>query len=227
MDWSTINIRAWPDPQLPFVFLKPLFRRPTSASKFDSFPNPQNPPNQAQNASKTLPQTLPKRIQNSISSYNARNPKNMQPFHTKTSFLTFPDPQKSSQNRCQDTLKISFNLGYPLETPKNTIFDVKTSPRWTPKISDFFKNRSKMLAITVFGPRCLFEGSKSLPRASREPPKSCSRALKKHPSSFKTLPAASQAPSQRRPRALKRHLSPDMGASWAQGARCQVSGVRC
>ena len=31
--------------------------------------------------------------------------------------------------------------------------------------------------MTVFGPRCLLEASKSLPRASQEPPKSRPRAL--------------------------------------------------
>ena len=50
-----------------------------------------------------------------------------------------------------------------------------------PKFPNFFKNRPKMLAITVFGPRCLLEASKNLSRASREPPKSPSRALKRHP----------------------------------------------
>ena len=72
-----------------------------------------------------------------------------------------------------------------------------------PKFPIFFKNRPKMLAITVFGPRCLLEASKSLPRASREPPKSRSRALKRHPRAFKKLHAASQEPSQRRPRSEK------------------------
>ena len=41
----------------------------------------------------------------------------------------------------------------------------------------FFKNRSQILAITVFGPRCLLEASKSFPRASQEPPKSLPRAV--------------------------------------------------
>ena len=37
-----------------------------------------------------------------------------------------------------------------------------------PKFPIFFKNRPKILPITVFGPRCLLEASKSLPRASQE-----------------------------------------------------------
>ena len=87
MDWSTIVIRAdRTSGRIPLASLEPLFRLPTSSSKFDSFPNPQNPPNQAQNASKTLPQTLPKGIQNSISSYNARNAKKCNPSIRKPHF---------------------------------------------------------------------------------------------------------------------------------------------
>ena len=71
---------------------------------------------------------------------------------------------KLMQKRLQNQLYV----GYPLGTLKNTILDVKTSPRWRPKISNFFQNRPKMLAITVFGPRCLLEASKSLPRAFQE-----------------------------------------------------------
>ena len=138
MDWSTINNwAARTTPGVPLTALEPLFRLPTSSSKFDSFPNPQNPPNQAQNASKTLPQTLPKRIQNSISSYNARNPKKMQPFHTKTSFLTFPDPRKSSQNRCQNALKISFILDTLLEPQKIRFLMLKRRQDGRPKFPIF------------------------------------------------------------------------------------------
>jgi len=43
------------------------------------------------------------------------------------------------QKRFQNQLYV----GNPLGTLKNTIFDVKTSPRWTPKISDFFKKSFK------------------------------------------------------------------------------------
>ena len=175
--------------------MKSLFRLPTSSSKFDSFPNPQNPPNQAQNASKTLPQTLPKRIQNSISSYNARNPKKMQPFHTKTSFLTFPDPRKSSQNRCQNALKISFILDTLLEPQKIRFLMLKRRQDGPPKFPIFFKNRQKILALTVLGPRCLLEASKKPPRPSQEPPRATQEP-----------PRAAQEPP-------KRHLTPDMGAS--------------
>ena len=66
-------------------------------------------------------------------------------------------------------------LGCPLGTPKNLNLDAKTSPRWTPKISLFFQNPSKIVTIPIFGPWCFLEASKSLPRASQEPPKSLPR----------------------------------------------------
>ena len=100
---------------------------------------------------------------------------------------------KSMPKRLQNQLYV----GYPLGTLKNTIFDVKTSPRRAPKISDFFKNRPKMLPMTVFGPRCLLEASKSLPRASQEPPKSRPRALKRPSTAFKSLPLGPQENSKR------------------------------
>ena len=105
---------------------------------------------------------------------------------------------KSMPKRLQNQLY----LGYPLGTLKNTIFDVKTSPRWTPKISDFFKNCQKILALTVFGPRCLLEALKRPPRPSQELPRATQEP-----------PRAAQEPRKRHPRALKKHLSPDMGAS--------------
>ena len=41
----------------------------------------------------------------------------------------------------------------------------------------FFKNRLQILAMTVFGLRCLLEASKNLPRASQELPQSPQEAL--------------------------------------------------
>ena len=156
-----------------------------------------NPLNKAQNPPKTLAKTLPKRLQNSILSSNARNPQKMRPSYTKTSFLTVPGLQKSSQNRCQNVFKISFVLDTLLESPKIRFLKLKRRQDGRPKFPFiFFKKRPEILPITVFGPRCLLEASKSLPRASRDPPKSRSRALKK-------LHAASQEPSQRLPRASK------------------------
>ena len=90
-------------------------------------------------------------------------------------------------------------VGYPLGAFKNTIFDVKTSSRWTPKISNFSNNRPKMRGIGVFGQRYLLEASKSLPRASWEPPKSRSRARKRHPRPAKNRLRSSQKASKRLP----------------------------
>ena len=113
-----------PDPSAtsPFTSLEPLFRLPTSSSKFDSFPNPQNPPNQAQNASKTLPQTLPKRIQNSISSYNARNPKKCNPSIRKPHFWRF----QTLENRPKIDAK----------TPSKSA--LSWIPSWNPRKYDFW-----------------------------------------------------------------------------------------
>ena len=112
----------------------------------------------------------------------------MQHFHTKTSFLTFPDPRKSSQNRCQNALKISLILDTLLEPQKIRFLMLKRRQDGPHKFPFFFKNRPKILALTVFGPRCLLEASQRPPRPSQEPPR------------------ATQEPPKRRPRALKRHL---------------------
>ena len=93
-------------------------------------------------------------------------------------------------------LQNQLRLGYSLGTPKNTICDVKTSPRWLPKISVFFKNRLKIVAMTVFGPRCLLEASKNLLRASQEPPKSRPRALERPSKPLKSLPWGPQKDSK-------------------------------
>ena len=103
---------------------------------------------------------------------------------------------KSMPKRFQNQLYV----GYPLGTLKNTIFDVKTSPRRTPKISIFFQKSTKKSSFYGLWSKMplgsLQEPPKSLPRA----PKSRSRALKRHPR------AVSEAP-KRRPRAFKRHLT--------------------
>ena len=86
---------------------------------------------------------------------------------------------KSMPKRLQNQLYV----GYPLGTLKNTIFDVKTSPRRTPKISDFFQKSSKNatydglwskmpLGSLQEPPKTLPRASKSHPRASQEAPKS-------------------------------------------------------
>jgi len=110
-------------------------------------------------------------------------------------------------------LKISFILDTLLEPQKIRFLMLKRRQDGPPKFPIFLKKRQKILALTVLGPRCLLEASKRPPRPSQEPPRATQEP-----------PRAAQEPRKRRPRALKRHLSPDMGASWAQGARCQVSG---
>ena len=68
----------------------------------------------------------------------------MQPFHTKTSFLTFTGPRKSSQNRCENAFKISFMLDTLLEPPKIRFSMLKSSqdgPQKFPKFSKIGKNR--------------------------------------------------------------------------------------
>ena len=89
--------------------------------------------------------------------------------------------QKSMPKRLQNELYV----GNPLGTLKNTIFDVKTSPRWTPKISDFFKRSSKNPSSYGLWPKMPLRGfqeaSKTLPRAS-----------KSHPRASKSRPRASQ-----------------------------------
>ena len=97
-----------PPLEAPLTSLEPLFRVSTSNQKFAPSSKPWNPLNKTQKPPKTLPKTPPKRLQNSILSSNARNPQKMQPSYMKTSFLTFPGLQKSSQNRCQNAFKISF-----------------------------------------------------------------------------------------------------------------------
>ena len=83
---------------------------------------------------------------------------------------------KSRPKRLQNQLY----LGYPLGTLKNTIFDVKTSPRWTPKISDFFQKSSKNPSSYGLWPkmplRSPLEPSQSLPRTSHSLPTSVPKA---------------------------------------------------
>ena len=77
---------------------------------------------------------------------------------------------KSMPKRLQNQLYV----GYPLGTLKNTIFDVKTSPRRTPKISDFFQKSTKKSSYYGLWSKMplgsLQEPSKRLPRASQAQP---------------------------------------------------------
>ena len=113
-------------------------------------------------------------------------------------------------------------VGYPLGALKNTIFEVKTSPRWTPKISDFFQ---KSLKNCTYHGLCskmplgsLQEPAKSLPGASQEPfngPQEAPKSLPEAP--YSLLGAFSEAP--KRPVPCSRCSM--------SGARYQVSGARC
>ena len=125
---------------------------------------------------------------------------------------------KSMPKRLQNRLY----LGYPLGTLKNTIFDVKTSPRWTPKISDFFQKSSKNASYHGLWSKMplgsLQEPPKSLQGASQEPfkgPQEAPKSLQEAANSL--LRAVSEAP--KRPVPCSR--------CQVSGVRCQVSGVRC
>ena len=118
------------------------------------------------------------------------------------SFLTFPDPRKSFQNRCKNAFKISLMLHALLEPYKIRFLMVKRPQDGRPKFLFFFKSRPEMLPITVCGPRCLLmpptacqELPGTLPRAlqglsrsSMQPPKSCFRDNREPSTSFDEEP---------------------------------------
>ena len=77
----------------------------------------------------------------------------------------------------------------------------------------FFQEPLKIVAMTVFGPRCLLEAFKSLQRAYQEPPKSLPRAV---PEPSKGSPQPSRASHQapkRIPRACFADLSTFLSCS--------------
>ena len=92
---------------------------------------------------------------------------------------------KSMSKRLQNRLR----LGHPLGSLKKSILDVKSLPRWPPKISGILQKSFEILARTASAPRCLLECFKSFPIASPKPPKS-------HPRAPPSLPRAAQEPSQ-------------------------------
>ena len=110
---------------------------------------------------------------------------------------------KSMPKRFQKRLYV----GYPLGTLKSTIFDVKTSPRWTPKISDFFQKSSKNASYHGLWSKIplgsLQEPAKSLPGASQEPFKGPPEAPKFLQDAPCSLPSAvSEAPKRRKDQSL-------------------------
>ena len=81
-----------------------------------------------------------------------------------------PRPSKFVQKSMQKRFQNQLYVGYPVGTLKNTIFDVKTSPRWTTKISDFFQKSLKNASY--------YDLWSKMPLGShQEPPKSLPRAV--------------------------------------------------
>ena len=103
---------------------------------------------------------------------------------------------KSMPKRLQNQLYV----GYPLGALKNTIFDVKTSPRRTPKISIFFQKSTKKSRFYGLWSKMplgsLQEPPKSLPRASQEPFQGPQEAPKSTQEPSQKLPRGVQEPSR-------------------------------
>ena len=137
---------------------------------------PQKPsPRPSQNASKTASHlTMPEILKNATLPY-------------ENLIFDVSRPSKIVPKSMPKRLQNQLYLGYPLGTLKNTIFDVKTSPRWIPKISDFFQKSSKNPSSYGLWPKMPLKGfqeaSKTLPKAS-----------KSHPRASKSRPRASQEP---------------------------------
>ena len=132
---------------------------------------PQKPsPRPSQNASKT-------------SSYLA-NPENQKNATLPYENLIFDvsRPSKIVPKSMLKRLENQLSVGYPLGTLKNTIFDVKTSPRWTPKISDVFQKSTKTSSYYGLWSKMplgsLPDASKPLPRASKSHPRASQEAPK-------------------------------------------------
>ena len=140
-----------------------------------------------QKAPQTLPQTLPKRLRNSISSYNARNPKKMQPSHTKPSFFRFPDSRKSSQNPYQNAFKISFILATLLEPQKIRFMMLKPCQDGPHNFQIF----SKIVQKPYFARPLIQDASQKTLRASHQPSRACQERPKRRPRAFTSLPTAS------------------------------------
>ena len=90
-------------------------------------------------------------------------------------------------------------LGTLLELSKIRFLMLKRRQDGRPNFPIFATIVCKTRGIRVFGRRYLLEASKSLPRASWEPPKSRSRARKRHPRPAKNRLRSSQKASKRLP----------------------------
>ena len=142
---------------------------------------PQKPsPRPSQNASKTASHLTMPEIQK-----NANLP-------YENLIFDVSRPSKIVPNSLPKRLENQFYLGYPLGNLKNTIFDVKTSPRWTPQISDVLQKSSKNPSSYGLWPkmplRGLQEASKTRPRASNSHP----RASKRRPRASQKAPKSPQ-----------------------------------
>ena len=134
----------------------------------------QNRPKSSQNPAPDPSKTAPKRrlmLQHPKIKNNATLPR-------FCSFFTFPDPRKSSQNRCKNAFKISFMLDTLLEPSKIRFLMLKRRQDGPPNYQFFLFNRPKLIDLTVFGPRWLPEASKTLPRASKSHPRASQEAPK-------------------------------------------------
>ena len=116
MDWSFTNIRAArPVPHTPPHGPQTTFSAFNLGFKigllFEAPKSSQNRPKSSENPPPDPPKTAPERrliLQTPKIKNNATLPR-------FCSFLTFPGPRKSSQNRCQNAFKISFMLDTLLE----------------------------------------------------------------------------------------------------------------
>ena len=101
-----------------------------------------------------------------------------------------PRPSKIVPKSMPKCLLNRLRLGYPLASPKNTIFDHKRPPRWSPEISDFFQKSSKNRWWYCLLCQMPFE-------SLQEPLQSRPWALKRPSRAFKSLPLDSQEVSER------------------------------
>ena len=188
MDWSFTNIRATiPSPRLtagfpswPCNHFFGLQLRFKIWLLFKIRKSTQIRPASSQNPLPNPFKTAPKRHL-ILQTPNIKNNATLSRF---CSFLTFPGPRKSSPNRCRNAFKISFVLDTLLEPYEIRFLMLKRLQNGSSNFPIFFKNRLKILTITVFDPKYLLEATKSLPRATQELPKSRPSALKRHTRAF-------------------------------------------
>ena len=108
--------------RLPSYGLETTFSASNFGFKIGRLSKPQNPAKIAQKASKTLPQTRPKRLQNDVLCCNPRKSKIMQPSHVFAHFLR----SQTLENRPKIDAK----------TPAKSA--LCWIPSWSPKKYDFW-----------------------------------------------------------------------------------------